>query len=116
MLKIGDVVELCPTSEWCGTSLDNPVGVKGKVSYVYEEGDGGYFDVQVAWEGGLKNSYNPTDLVLVEGYSMSKLEDMKVVEARLRKALAELDELIAKLEKPKQWEPRGGYCSLTGHR
>jgi hypothetical protein len=39
---------------------------------------------------------------------MSKSEDMKVVEARLRKAIAELDELIAKLEKPKQWEPRGG--------
>jgi hypothetical protein len=44
-----------------------------------------------------------------------KLEDMKVVEVRLRKALAELDALIEALEKPKQWEPRGGYHAVLSN-
>jgi hypothetical protein len=39
----------------------------------------------------------------------TKLEEIQVSAAELRKSLAELDALMAALEKPKQWEPRGGY-------
>jgi hypothetical protein len=39
----------------------------------------------------------------------TKLKEIQVSAAELRKSLAELDELMAALEKPKKWEPRGGY-------
>ena len=39
---------------------------------------------------------------------MSKLEELKATAAKLQQQ-------IEALEKPKQWEPRGGYHSVTGH-
>jgi hypothetical protein len=53
-------------------------------------------------------------MVFTGELDMSKSEEVQASATELRKSLAELDELIAKLEKPKQWEPRKGKYVIQG--
>lgn len=45
----------------------------------------------------------------------AELEKKKEVRALYLTWLSEIDEQIAELEKPKQWEPKGGKWSVTGN-
>jgi hypothetical protein len=62
IMEVGNIVKISEKSEYYGLSEYNPGGIEGKITKITKCGD---HDIKVEWNNGHLNSYNESDLELV---------------------------------------------------
>ena len=79
-LKVGDKVMISKASEYYGISKNNPKAFVGVITSIYEDEDLSHY---VAWSNGGTNSYNASDLIMVEEVKEKSIHDILVERSTL---------------------------------
>ena len=78
--KVGDKVMINESSEYYGISKNNPKDVEGVITSINEDEDLSHY---VAWSNGGTNSYNASDLIMVEEVKEKSIHDILVERSTL---------------------------------
>ena len=75
-LKVGDRVKIAKTSEYYNASKNNPANVEGTITETgrIAKYDYASLDLEVKWDNGEENNYNPEDLISVTPQVVKKKE------------------------------------------
>jgi len=74
--KVGDKVMISKASEYYGSSKNNPTDIEGVITSIV--GEDGSLPYYVVWSNGGTNSYDASDLVMVEEVREKSIHDILV--------------------------------------